>query len=845
LEESSQKTVVALVFLLALIPVAVSIPTLFSESPTPTGMSIAPPADHDPLASKMLLVILDGVPAHVMEDPDYMPNLAAWSQNGSSLDVNTGEMTLTGPCSKEMLTGLHASPTDAARNWEVQYDGTDDPLNYAEDAGLEVGFTGFYVWRNLFPAARFEHRTIYDNGFSDVYDMDNSTLAVVREWIVDDSLDLMIAHLTGTDHAGHIWGVRSDEYRTKMNILDEQLEEIRLLVPDDWVMMITADHGMTNHGGHAISTGEDAMRVNLYAVGPAFKAGSSTTIEQRDISALFTVILDLPFPVSADARIPVEVLAIDPEDRMMLEAWNWEAAVARQEWLGEQGLNHESGISIDKVEWDRIPVNQMVAGPLDVAASMACLVGLAALCWYHRIPKIESGPRTWVSIGIIVAIWAMNNLIYFYAYDSAILGVDSSRIRKWIGIDLAFLASLLILGTVFSNDGQERRWFSYSIDWIKQRTSSWFPLAFLAITLWQPDARLSPSLLALLLALPVVRWWKSSQFKTAHWVFLSILVFSLWSIWNFLMKKLTGMTFQQWTNIDFLYKFELQTVHSFMIDNQILAIVAVTVGIWLAARMDTPYRSRKWWPDATVLSAAVLIYSLGYSSSDRILLLVIAFCYIAALFERFRGVVLRPSLTTLSFAEWGTLLLIIPTWGAWAAMVTLLLSRCIVSLFRGEESLPSRCDDSGWSADCHYLANALLPFFFCCIVWINFGQLTMVGLVEFNPSKWIVSGGFIGARVAPPVGWMAFITIAPTIAAVSTVLNSWMRTGRPLMPLFLLLSYLLLVSMSHVWISFMRPQVLIMVAFSSIVALFWYLAAFISYTMSKDRDPSSVLQLQS
>jgi len=75
------RRIAVILLLLALIPSIATIPRLMAGAEHPREMSILPPADHDPLASKVLLIILDGLPAYVMDDPEYMPNLASWQEN--------------------------------------------------------------------------------------------------------------------------------------------------------------------------------------------------------------------------------------------------------------------------------------------------------------------------------------------------------------------------------------------------------------------------------------------------------------------------------------------------------------------------------------------------------------------------------------------------------------------------------------------------------------------------------------------------------------------------------------------------------------------------------------------
>jgi hypothetical protein len=827
-EQNLRRIAFTLLFL-ALIPSIVTIPKLMVGADHPRGMSIIPPEEHDPLASKVLLIILDGLPAYVMDDPEYMPNLANWNEHGAVMEVHTSDITLTGACTKELSTGLHSAPIDAMRNWEVTYDGVDDPFHYAEAAGLDVGFTGFYVWTNLFPAEQFEHRTIYDSGFSDTYDADNRTLEVVNEWITGVGPDVMIAHLGGTDHAGHIWGINSNEYKTKMNIVDAQLDVIRRSLPDDWAMMVTADHGMTVIGGHAISTGEDAMRVFLLGTGSAFQPGSSALMTQRDISALLITLLDLPFPVSADARIPLDALNLSDESKNGLEKWNWEAAVARQQWLGQEGMRHADDISVDVIEWEKLPDNAQQVGVLDVLAALAALVGVVVLFVKSSGLKPELVRGNVIAVGIIASIWLLNYLLYTSAYEMTLLGSTARWFRKGLGVVLPALASLLILTSAFRPVRERIEWLDSSLDWLEQNTTPWFLGGLLAISLWQPDARLSPAVFSLFLALLTIKNFEGIEAKEIRLTFWGLMVFSLWSIWNYIPKVITGSSLQQWLGIEFLYKFQQQMVESFMTENTLLVILALFAALWLCSRISRPDSGQVWWLDATLLSSAAFIHANGNTMSDWFLLLVVAGCALTAFVERSRGLDLKPKKLILTLAELAVMILIIPTWGAWPAICVLLLTRLVKELFKDEVILKwSVAEHEGWTRSNQMLATALIPFLLVCIVWISFGQLTMVGLLEFNPTKWVVKGGFFGARTAPPAFWMVLITVIPIFSAVVLVLHAWLSTARTLSYFFVLLSFIIVTNMSHLWLSYSHPQVMLMMGFGSIIIISWlgaYVAA--------------------
>lgn len=804
----------SILLILAMIPLIVTIPSLISSTEYPTGLSVDPPESHSEMTTNVLLVILDGLPAYVMDDPDYMPYLSNWSQHGSILDVTTGEMTLTGACTKELSTGRHASPIDAARNWAVKYEGVDDPFHYAEVDGKDVAFTGFYVWDNLFPGEQFEHQTVFDNGFSDVYEADNTTLEIVDGWILAGDRNIMIAHLGGTDHAGHIWGIRSPEYKEKMNLLDSRLEEIRLTAPDDWAVMFTADHGMTENGGHAISTGEEAMKVSLLVTGGPFVNGSEASISQRDISSLFTVLLDLPFPVASDSRIPLNVLNLDDGEKAEIEAWNWNAAVQRQDWLSENGYKSVE-VNVNDINWDIIPKTESTFRIRDIIASAATIIGIITLAWMNREDSFEFGNKEMTSLAIIGTVWILNNLLYFGVYDSSIMSVNSAWFRRGVGVLFPVLATLLIFTKAIGKQNYLPSWYSKFTTYLENNTSSWFLFAFLAIALWQPDARLSPSLTSLFVILMFSKNFIESKNKTTKRAFIIIFIITLFPIWNHLVTLVTGLSIQKLSGISFLYKFELNLVLTFMTDNFIPASLLIIITLWLVWIIEG--KAHNWALEGFLLVGIIAIHANGNSWTDRLILLLIIGLLVSTRFD------LMPRLLTPS--QLAGIIFIIPTWGVWPASIVILLTKIIPTVFNQNRFLDSSENESNWASTAKYLALALIPFMLISIVWSNFGQLTMIGLIEFNPSKYIVTGGFFGERIDPPIFWMALMTGLPIISGISLVLFSWKKAGHPLSPFSMLIAFMIVTKSSHLWIAFDRPQVLLMVAFSSFIIMIWYLSS--------------------
>jgi hypothetical protein len=415
--------------------------------------------------------------------------------------------------------------------------------------------------------------------------------------------------------------------------------------------------------------------------------------------------------------------------------------------------------------------------------------------------------------------------MYFLAYDITILGMKTMFIRKAMGVVLPIWTALLILISAFSSDRDKIDWLHSPMKWMENNTTSWFLGGLLAVSLWQPDARLSPSLLALFLALLTIKKFDMKDDYFSRGVFSSLLVFALWELWNHIPQFFVRSSLQQLIGIDFLYKFQQQMVELFLTENTILGILAVFAALWISSHVNRANSNRIWWFDATLLSMVICFHAFGNSMSDLVLLFIISTCALAAFVEKSKSIEIRPNMLFLTLAELVVMMLIIPTWGVWPAVCTLLLNRLVKQLFDNELIIQRTVtEEMGWSRTSQLLAFAIIPFFLICIVWTSFGQLTMLGLLEFNPTKWVVKGGFFGARTAPPVFWMIFITILPIFSAVTLVLNSWISTSRSLSYLLVLLSFIIATNISHLWLSYSYPQVMLMIGFSTIVATSWLLA---------------------
>ena len=173
------------------------------------------------------------------------------------------------------------------------------------------------------------------------------------------------------------------------------------------------------------------------------------------------------------------------------------------------------------------------------------------------------------------------------------------------------------------------------------------------------------------------------------------------------------------------------------------------------------------------------------------------------------------------WSELAAIGLIIPTWGAWPAMITLILIRALPRFVDDHLDWLKNPAEDKLEESCRQIALASIPWFLLCVIWTHFSLLTPLGLIEFNPSKLIVTGGFFGARTDPLIPWMGLMIALPLAVSCVIITNCWKKQGFNLTPALLMVSFMFTTNIINLWLSIMRPQVLLIVGFSTIVYLFW------------------------
>ncbi len=814
----------AFLALMLIIPLFVTAPHVLLDSETPQGIIIQPPEIHDPLSDGFILIILDGVGENWMLDEVNMPLLNERRETGATLNLRTGPLTLSATCVSEIMNGVPNSPSDGLRNFNLEHPGGDDAWTLASKIGVSstnspynVGLVGSYVYGNMY--GDMENLDFIDTflGHADYYQGDEDTAEVLLQWFENDSYNVIGAHFSGPDKVGHRWGTTGEKYVEKITHIDGLIDEVLDEVPENWTIIVTADHGMTKLGTHGSS--QDVTReVAALVWGPQIIPGSQSEGHQRDIPALSIAVLDLPFPVQLHGQIPLDILNISALERNELEKWNWQAAYERQIFLQSIDRPAARDISPDIIEWEKIPIDAEFTRFIDLlisastwsllAASAILLIGLGS-------PKtIEERRVTSIFITVLTIMILSHAFIGYVTIIPRLIGAFSSLWIVWWTLNNYQKNS--------NKEGKIRKWVNSMPDWWPWLAAAlvlsfgsirlWFtliPLTWIVLSqrfrnneLQNKNEKLALSILGFISLLGITG--VHERLVGEHWVLH--LVQLGWP------ENTTGILFS------ILILSITGPMYNYLISEKEFSKQGIFISIWLLL--------------------ILFVNWLEISNIDLLTLLIILLVGIIGLLQRtniFSGQLLNIKLPKeLDIIALGGFLVL--TWGAWSASITLLLISSIDVLMRTQWKWIT-LEKYNLKNPKPFIAAAVLPLVMWILWWTMLGQVN--GLEawalphprELDPGRIVVKGGYVGARDNPPTEWMSLLIALPLLLSSTAIVSKLRQRNLSLRPYALALSLQLVGCFATLAFAPPFPRLVFSLTWNIVFSIFQILAVLLSLSL--------------
>ncbi|MEC4015177.1 alkaline phosphatase family protein [Streptomyces sp. H27-D2] len=255
---------------------------------------------------KVLVIGLDGALLNRIKDADA-PHLKALMAGGltaaSSLYAKPMAETSSGPGWSTIITGVWPDKHGVRDNTFVgaNYARYPDFLTRVETAKPALSTYAVASWApipNTIFSSKVDTRVATPEA---EYDTGTTARAVAR--LKDADPDAVFVALDNVDHAGHSSGAASQAYLDAIHGVDAQTGAIVAALrarasygQEDWLIMVTADHGHTDAGGHGGSSWQERQTF-VIADGPGVSAGST----RHDVK-----IVDIAASALAHLGVPVD-----------------------------------------------------------------------------------------------------------------------------------------------------------------------------------------------------------------------------------------------------------------------------------------------------------------------------------------------------------------------------------------------------------------------------------------------------------------------------------------------------------------------------------------------------------
>ena len=241
---------------------------------------------------RVLLVLVDGMRPDALTDIPVAQSII--KQSAYTMEAKTVSPSVTLPCHMSLFHSVDPSRHGTTTN---VYAPQVRPINgLCEVLAMNNKKSAFfYNWEELRDLSRPNSLTFsyFCKGRTIGYDVANDIITnAASKYLGENYTDFAFLYLGNTDAVGHKYGWMSDEYMEAVDKSWNNIHKIINSLPDDYVVIITADHG-----GHDRVHGSDIpedMTIPVIIKGEGFNAGEKLeNVNIKDIAPTVTSLLDI------------------------------------------------------------------------------------------------------------------------------------------------------------------------------------------------------------------------------------------------------------------------------------------------------------------------------------------------------------------------------------------------------------------------------------------------------------------------------------------------------------------------------------------------------------------------
>ncbi|XP_024925039.3 uncharacterized protein LOC107405909 isoform X2 [Ziziphus jujuba] len=306
----------------------------------------------EPAVGRLLIIVLDALrfdfvaPSNIFQEPkpwmdklQVLQKLASQRPSSARIFKAIADPPTT---SLQRLKGLTTGglPTfiDVGNSFGAPAIVEDNFIRQLVQNGKRVSMMGDDTWMQLFPN-HFNISYAYPSfNVKDLHTVDNGCIKHLLPSLYQEDWDVLIAHFLGVDHAGHIFGVDSNQMLEKLEqynvILQKVIEVLESQsgpggLHENTFLLVMGDHGQTLNGDHGGGTAEE-VETAIFAM--SFKKPSSpqqsnfgtsfgesdsvgrdisiSSIQQLDFAVTISALIGIPFPFGSIGHVDPKLYAL-------------------------------------------------------------------------------------------------------------------------------------------------------------------------------------------------------------------------------------------------------------------------------------------------------------------------------------------------------------------------------------------------------------------------------------------------------------------------------------------------------------------------------------------------------
>ena len=268
------------------------------------------------LVPRVILVTIDGLRLDTSRQLRFLNELR---QRGAYGSAQVGAPSLSYPGRAVLATGAWAEVHGITSNFAMQPVEADSVFSLARAAGRRTAAAGSELWvrgfglhlNALLPAAK-EPKFVPP---AELLDWQERRCAEGLEFVRSTKFNFLAIDWTAGDTASHDFGPLSPASQEVFSAIDDCLSKlVASLDLSQTVVIVTADHGHVDRGGHG-GTEPEVLEVPLVLAGGPVRRGARLEAEQVDVAPTICALLGLPFPATNEGKVLFDALYLDSDVR--------------------------------------------------------------------------------------------------------------------------------------------------------------------------------------------------------------------------------------------------------------------------------------------------------------------------------------------------------------------------------------------------------------------------------------------------------------------------------------------------------------------------------------------------